>query len=142
MEGRFSSSLLFVYGTLLLEVPSPMSRFLQDKILSSREVSVPGYLYDLGQYPGFVYQEGARERVFGQILELRDPVSTFQVLDEYEGLQAPEPEYARILLPMEPGQAWTYLYQGDVSQLPKIEGGNYRSYFRDRRNHLRFISGK
>ena len=142
MNTEAGSSKLFVYGTLLLDVPSPMSRFLQGRIISSREVTIPGYLYDLGRYPGLVYDAAASDRVYGQVLELREPQATFQVLDEYEGLHEAPAEYARTLLTIGSAAVWAYTFLGSTGSLPRISSGDYRQYFRQQQDHLRFISGK
>lgn len=134
------TDLLFVYGSLLSEVPSAMSRFLQSHGELRGEAFLPGQLFDLGRYPGFVYNASHRELVRGEVYRLFDIERSLPVLDKYEGLEFDPPEYQRHLLSTTASQpCWTYVYALPTDELPLIPGGDYRTYFQQHQQHQTFI---
>ena len=62
---------LFVYGTLLLDVQSDIANFLKKNAQFVGEGYLAGQLFDLGQYPGAVFQKDADSRIYGHVFELR-----------------------------------------------------------------------
>lgn len=130
--------LVFVYGTLRPDVPSPASLYLSARAEQLGPGRIPGLLYDMGSYPGFVYQPHARQTVRGYILRLND-ATTLAELDRYEGLHEPEPEYERRLLTVGEWQAWAYCYRGPTDGLPLIAGGDYPSYYLQHPRHRAFV---
>lgn len=133
---------IFVYGTLLKDFPHPKAAYLQEVAEFIGAATVPGRLYDLGHYPGLVYDANCEELVFGHIFQLHFPEETFLLLDDYEGIDpyAPETsEYTRQVIEVStstgPCLCWTYLYQLPVKGLIQIESGDYRAYFKSQ-NHL------
>jgi len=59
---------LFVYGTLRFEYPNPLAVKL--KAIFICKGSAPGVLYDLGWYPGAVFNDDVRTRVIGEVIAL------------------------------------------------------------------------
>jgi gamma-glutamylcyclotransferase (GGCT)/AIG2-like uncharacterized protein YtfP len=53
---------------------------------------VRGRLYDLGEYPGAVLDEGSERRIPGTVFRLPDDADFLSALDEYEGFEPDCPE--------------------------------------------------
>ncbi len=139
---------LFVYGTLMQDTDSAMARFLHARAYSRGIAYLPGRLYDLGSYPGAVYDPEEKNTITGQIYTLRDPEAILPILDEYECVSEnpTEPEeYVRILVPaLLEGKivsSWIYQYNFATAHLPLIPSGNYLTYYADNHTHRRFIEG-
>ncbi len=139
---------LFVYGTLMDQVDSAMARFLKSNGTLLGEAWLAGRLYDLGQYPGAVYDAAATSRVYGHVFQLHQASEVFAVLDVYEGIdptQTLQNEYRRALLPVDfqcrTLACWVYLYNLSPEGLPAIPSGNYLDYIQNNNAHLRFIKG-
>lgn len=137
---------LFVYGTLMQNTNSRMARFLHDRARLLGTAYVTGKLYDLGSYPGAVYDPEASERIAGQIYQLAHPEEVFSILDHYEGVSdvsGVPGEYVRRLVPATLNgtvtSCWMYQYNFDPGDLPQIPSGNYLTYFTAHRNHRNFI---
>ena len=139
---------VFVYGTLLSNIPGSMSKFLRRRATLIGKASTPGALYDLGRYPGFV--AGGEARVTGELYRL-DPAQqeqTLAMLDAYESVTGePEDEYRRVEVSVRVGgggvfRAFTYEYTGDVSRLPTVPKGDYPPYYRSQPDHQAFVNGE
>jgi gamma-glutamylcyclotransferase (GGCT)/AIG2-like uncharacterized protein YtfP len=137
---------LFVYGTLMQDTDSPMARFLHARATSMGFATLPGRLYDLGSYPGAVYDPEESRLIQGQIYQIQSPETVFPTLDIYEGVTAtPEipAEYRREKVNAHLGNqtlpCWTYLYILNTDHLPLIESGNYLEYFARQDRHRSFI---
>src|SRR4051794_31927600 len=88
---------LFVYGTLL---PGLAPAAVEDLVERFRLVgtgSLPGRLYDLGPYPGAVFDASASTRVTGQVFELPDDPTLLARLDAYEGCVPGDPQNSQYL---------------------------------------------
>lgn len=138
--------LLFVYGTLMQDFSSEITQVLRSKSKFVAEGWISGKMYDLGSYPGLVYEAGSTDQVRGEIYQMNRPELLLPVLDYYEMMdpaQAAANEYKRSLLPiLSQGQmqeCWTYVYQQSVIGLPEITSGDYRTYFSQNPNHQDFI---
>ncbi len=128
-------SLLFVYGTLLPELNLEISSLFRKEADFMGRGFVYGDLYDLGQYPGMVLDFTSKNKVFGYLYQLKMPAISFELLDEYEGINMNFPEeneYIRacvnVIMEDKVWIAETYLYIRDVSSLKKIDSGHYLSY--------------
>ena len=129
---------LFVYGTLMPHIPSPASAYLRSRARDLGPAQLPGFLYDMGSYPGLVYAPGSSELVKGQLMQLHEPATLIE-LDRYEGLHEDSPEYERRSLIISGKATWVYCYLGSTQGLPLINSGDYVSYYRQHPRHLAFI---
>ena len=135
---------LFVYGTLLSDIPSSMSKFVRRRADLVGKATTPGTLYDLGGYPGFV--PGGGSQVTGELYRIHPDraAETWGLLDAYESVTgAPEDEYARRELGVRVGgggrfRAVTYVYVGNTKGLTTIPGGNYPAFYRTNPAHRKF----
>ena len=127
---------LFVYGTLRHGVNHRNGRLLMEQAEYIGEVSVRGYLYDIGRYPGLVLSEGRGLRVTGDLFRLRHPHQLLSILDEYEecapGYARPQ-EYHRVktLARLRSGgvvKAWVYEYRHPLRRRKRIIHGDYLRY--------------
>lgn len=137
---------LFVYGTLLLNVQSDIANFLKKNAQFVGEGYLSGQLFDLGQYPGAVFQKDSNSQVYGHIFELQNPNYALPILDEYEAVSeqfGPYKEYVREKVPIKMNEesvlCWTYLYVQPTVNLPLIESGNYRDFLKNNSKHQEFI---
>ena len=127
---------LFVYGTLLPELAPAGWRGPLSRCVRVGRGSLPGRLYDLGDYPGLVPDPSATGRVTGKVLRLPEPEDVLWVLDGYEAFDPADPAGSLFLrLPQEvdlddgPRLAcWVYVYNRDVGGAPLIPGGDYLSW--------------
>lgn len=139
---------LFVYGTLLSNIPSSMSKFLRRRATLVGKASTPGKLYDLGMYPGFV--AGGEEMVQGELYRLDDAreEQTLEMLDAYESVTGePGDQYRRITISAQVGgggtfKAETYEFTGETAGMPLIPRGNYPAYYQGKADHERFVNGE
>ena len=124
---------LFVYGTLMRGFDHPMARLLSRGADFVGEARSRGRLYLVRHYPGMVLSDDAGDVVSGELFRLRRPDELLREVDMYEacGEGFAEPtEYIRRMLPVASGdgaasEAWTYLYNWPVDQLPRIASGRF-----------------
>lgn len=139
---------LFVYGTLLAGIPSSMGKFLRRRATLVGKATVPGTLYDLGLYPGYVAQGNGI--VTGELYRLGEAraAETMELLDAYEGVTgAPEDEYARAKVKAKVNDggsfaATTYVYTKDTAGKAVVPQGNYAVFYAESPDHQRFVNGK
>jgi gamma-glutamylcyclotransferase (GGCT)/AIG2-like uncharacterized protein YtfP len=131
-EGKKETALLFVYGTLRAGCDGPMARWLHDVTQPAGRGAVPGRLYRVADYPGFVPGPEKGAVVIGDLLVLNDPAATLAILDAHEECTPdfPEPhEYRRVRItvttPDAQVEAWTYIYGWDVVGSPLIGSGDF-----------------
>ena len=137
---------LFVYGTLMENVDSQITRFLKQNSLFVGKGSFQGKLFDLGHYPGAVFLPNAKNKVFGHIFELFNTQKTLKVLDEYEavGEQFGQfNEYVRKLVPIDFNEkqisCWAYLYNLPTENLKEILSGNYLEMLQTNKKYQDFV---
>src|SRR6516165_7823005 len=124
---------LFVYGSLLARAGHPMGERLAREAHPIGEACLEGRLYRISWYPGLVEGTSFRERVYGEVYALDNPVQTLLWLDAYEGVAeggARGGDYARAertarLAHGGEVRVWVYLYCGDVSRLAIVPGGRW-----------------
>lgn len=90
---------------------------------------VEGRLVDLGQYPGLVPGSG---RVRAELYEIIDP-GVLRVLDRHERYDSNDPRGSlylrRAVRLIEPRiDAWVYIYNGQVGDVPEVVGGDWIKY--------------
>ncbi|GAB3895376.1 hypothetical protein GCM10028803_11830 [Larkinella knui] len=82
----------------------------------------PGLVYDLGTYPGAVYDPSSGSHVHGEIYSV--PETLLPTLDEYEG-----DEYVRTIVPVETATGFidclVYLFNQPTDSFPPIASGRY-----------------
>lgn len=125
---------LFVYGTLMRGSRSPYAKLLQARARFVGEAFAPGRLYDLGRFPGAVFDARCRAKVYGEIFRLRG-FSLFDLLDAYEGCRAQDPLpqlFRREIIEASPQgggtlSAWAYPFMGDVAGRAVIASGRFPS---------------
>jgi gamma-glutamylcyclotransferase (GGCT)/AIG2-like uncharacterized protein YtfP len=131
------NDLLFVYGTLS---PSLAPAHVREIMAGLKQLSsgfMPGRLYDLGDYPGAVFDVGAPTRVYGEVFELPSDSRLISRLDEYEGFSPADPPSSLFIREKRPIivtnnvqlSCWVYLYNRDPGNLPLIPAGNYSAWF-------------
>jgi gamma-glutamylcyclotransferase (GGCT)/AIG2-like uncharacterized protein YtfP len=125
---------LFVYGTLRNEFENEYAKFLKKHGKNLGNGYFFGQLFDVGHYPGAIYDALCTEKVFGDIILLQND-KVLHMLDAYEGVDElnPQPqEYKREMIAIfSEGKAvfcWTYLYNHPVQSLKKINSGDYLQY--------------
>src|SRR5262249_5270156 len=79
------SQYLFAYGTLRPGLATAESADLVRRMLWLGAASVPGRLYDLGDYPGAVLDPKGDGKVIGEVFQLPDDGEALAALDAYEG---------------------------------------------------------
>ena len=127
------SDRLFVYGTLMRGFDHPMAKLLSRSADFLGAARCHGRLYLIKHYPGLVLSDDPADIVFGELYRLRDRDALLGEFDMYEacGEGFPEPtEYVRRMLPVARhdgavSEAWTYLYNWPVADLPRIASGRF-----------------
>lgn len=117
---------LFVYGTLLSASKKPMARQLRRHSQLRGTGFFPGQLFDLGAYPGAIYNPKAAGFVHGELytFSVADSPGLLQALDAYEG-----DAYVRAVVPVQTEDGlvncWTYLFTQPTHSFPLIASGRY-----------------
>jgi gamma-glutamylcyclotransferase (GGCT)/AIG2-like uncharacterized protein YtfP len=130
------SDRLFVYGTLMRGFDHPMARLLAANADFLGEARCRGRLYLIRHYPGLVRSEDPADFVHGELFCLREADALLREFDMYEacGEGFAEPtEYVRRLLPVTLAdggerEAWIYLYNWPVDDLPRIATGRFMEH--------------
>ncbi|MFC5411376.1 gamma-glutamylcyclotransferase [Larkinella bovis] len=117
---------IFVYGTLLSASKKPMAQYVRQHSQLVGPGFSPGRLYDLGTYPGAVFDPDAETWVHGEVYSFRETGAPafLRTLDDYEGA-----EYDRILVSVKTANGtvdcWTYRFIQPAQSLPLIASGRY-----------------
>jgi gamma-glutamylcyclotransferase (GGCT)/AIG2-like uncharacterized protein YtfP len=127
------SNYLFVYGTLLKDFESYMSKFLEKNSEFIGTGYFNGKLFEISWYPGAVLSSVPTDKVFGHIFKILNKEKTIQILDEYEGIVDTAEhlnEYKRELIEAyldsnETIKTWVYAYNNSTENLKVIASGNY-----------------
>ncbi len=130
------SDYLFVYGTLRPSFENQFARYLRQHSYYIGEATFPGLLFDLGNYPGAIFQQGSFQNVWGSVYHIEQHKQTLLAyLDEYEGISSgfTQPvEYIRALVPISVSPiiiiSWVYLYNLPLIDKPVISSGDYSQY--------------
>jgi gamma-glutamylcyclotransferase (GGCT)/AIG2-like uncharacterized protein YtfP len=127
------TSHLFVYGTLLPHrAPAAIAPAL-GKLRTVGEGTVPGYLYDLGEYPGAIVDKTAKASIHGTVFAMPGDEEFRRTLDEYEGYDPRNASFSLFLRRVEAvrlaaGPAldcWMYVYNRGLRGAKRIPGGRY-----------------
>ena len=126
------SGFLFVYGTLARNARHEMHQYLVRHADYAGHAVFNGQLFQVGHYPGAVPSSNPEDKVFGELYRVSDPGDLFAALDDYEGCGPHDPaptEYVRRTMPVSQDgvelQAWIYLFDRDVTGLPRIMSGHF-----------------
>ena len=128
-----TSDRLFVYGTLMRGFDHPMAKLLSANADFLGEATCRGKLYLVKHYPGLVLSDDLAAIVHGELFRLRAPEALLAEFDMYEacGEGFPPPtEYLRQMLAVKladgsSSEAWTYVYNWPVTNLPLIASGRF-----------------
>ncbi|MEN3322267.1 gamma-glutamylcyclotransferase family protein [Mariniflexile soesokkakense] len=128
-----ASEYLLVYGTLLKDFDSYMSKFLEQNSEFVGSGYFQGNLYEISWYPGAVLSNHPDDKVYGHIFKIKNPKKTFQVLDDYEGIGDDlehSNEYTRTLIDAylnesEHIKTYVYIYNLPTAHLKHISSGKY-----------------
>ena len=123
---------LFVYGTLMRGSRSRYARLLKARAQFAGEAWAAGRLYNLGRFPGAIFDEGCPEKVYGEVFRLNGG-AVLDVLDAYEGCRPSDPkpqlfrrEIAGVRLASgETLAAWAYPLAGAIAGRPLIPSGRF-----------------
>ena len=119
---------IFVYGTLRRNSNHSMAKVLQTYADYIADAVTQGELYQVSTYPALIESTHSGDKVFGELYKINNSNILLPLLDEYEGctenFSIPH-EYSRKILPItlttgEIINAWVYIYNWDVSLLPRI----------------------
>jgi gamma-glutamylcyclotransferase (GGCT)/AIG2-like uncharacterized protein YtfP len=128
---RVENQYLFVYGTLLDE-KNEFGNYLKNNCVFFQNGSFNGRLYDIGDYPGAVYDPDTDDFVTGSVFVMNDPETTLKILDDYEGFGEDQPqpnEFIRTLIVINTAEggikSWVYLYNFSVEDKERIISGRY-----------------
>ncbi|WP_428667742.1 gamma-glutamylcyclotransferase family protein [Runella sp.] len=140
-ESSPENAYLFVYGTLMQGFTNPFAKKIRQNGTWLGKASFQGFLYDLGEYPGAIYDPQSAGKVHGEVWELRDFQKVIITLDRYEGVTVFNPEYVRqqISVVLENGNiisCWAYLFCQSVESFTFIPHGDYRKWLSDGKQHL------
>lgn len=130
--GQGADDFLFVYGTLRLAFGLELMQEAGDHLVYTGVGRVKAALYDLGDYPGAVKEDGESE-ITGDIFEVRNAKKLFPVLDEYEGN---EYEREKVKVTMDNGKeldTWIYWYRGSVDKERRIKHSDYLEYLKNKK---------
>ena len=130
------SDYLFVYGTLRPYFENSYAHYLRQHSHYVGEATFPGQLFDMGNYPGAIYQSGSSEIVLGTIYDIGQyKQSLLSHLDDYEGVSEKfkQPtEYTRSVIPVTFNKTiifcWTYIYNLPTADKVIISSGDYEQY--------------
>jgi gamma-glutamylcyclotransferase (GGCT)/AIG2-like uncharacterized protein YtfP len=112
---------LFVYGTLRSEFSNHFAHLLRRQGGLIGKASVAGSIYRIESYPGWK-QEPVGE-VHGELYRLRNPESTLEALDDYEG-----EDFERVVIKTQgPASevAWIYRYRKNPPEDSRIASGDF-----------------
>lgn len=129
------SDYIFVYGLLKSTYENEPARFIRKNCELVSRGWFLGTLYDIGTYPGAVYDEEATTKVFGEVFRInQNKEELIRFLDHFEGVGSafPEPnEYRKEIIPIttpeETLNASCYLYNWNSDGLKVIESGRYEN---------------
>ena len=130
--------LAFFYGTLMAPLHRAGRLRLDQHLVYVGRGTIAGALFDLGIYPAAVPASDAT--VWGEVYRMTHPALVLQVLDEFEGCRADEPEsslYTRAVtrVRLEDGSvvdAWAYFYSAPLGRAERIHSGDYLEHLKVR----------
>ena len=123
---------IYLYGTLLPELAPANLRPLLARLEPVGSATVPGRLYDLGDYPGAVSEVSATLSVHGRVFALpgRDVLRAFDAYERFDERDVSGSLYRRVrqLVTLDDGSkvtCWMYAYNRHPRSAPVVPGGDY-----------------
>jgi gamma-glutamylcyclotransferase (GGCT)/AIG2-like uncharacterized protein YtfP len=124
----------FFYGTLIPEFAPDHLREILVGFHLVGEGSVPGTLYDFGDYPGAVVDEASSSKIFGRVYQAECDDLLLAELDRYEGYDQLSPEAGEYIrrhrnVTLANGdvlECWMYGYNWSTEGFLTIAGGQWR----------------
>ncbi len=124
---------LFLYGTLK---PNEAASDVAETVRTLRRVgsaTVPGRLYDFGDYPWAVIDQSAKTSIKGELFELPNDDSALKTLDDYEEFNKTDRKNSlfirtRTVATLHSGRqlnAWVYVYNRNPGSARQIVSGDY-----------------
>ena len=117
---------IFVYGTLRKDQHANKLFGVEACAEYVSTTTLPGSLYDLGAFPGYI--PGEEGKVTGDVYELKDR-SIISDLDRYEGFDIRHPQqslYIRRTAVCEDGtEVFVYVYNNPVNVVHRIPSGDW-----------------
>ncbi len=123
----------FFYGTLIPQYAPPHLRDILAGFHFIGDGSLPGTLYDFGNYPGAVFADSSPSRVYGRVYRAACDDLLLAELDRYEGYDQLSPdgsEYIRrrrnvTLANGDVVECWMYDYNWSTEGFPIIANGRW-----------------
>lgn len=138
---------LFVYGSLMNGLKTTMTRLLEKHAIFLGSGKMSGQLYDVGHYPGAVYDKNTVHLIYGHIFELINVNLVLNLLDDYETVGERFQNFNEYIRETKPVQfenqvlnCWVYLYNLSVDNLVLIESGNYLENLKTNQKHRDFLN--
>ena len=126
---------LFAYGTLRSDTGHPRHPALVGRATLMGRATVPGLLFDLGEYPALVSTPDSGDVVVGQVYEIAPEslTSVLQQLDAYEGIEdgpgcVAEFRREMVYATLDTGntlRAWGYILNRPFEGLDGIPSGDF-----------------
>jgi len=124
---------VFFYGTLLPEFVPPAMGDVVGRLDFYDGGSVRGLLFNLGEYPGAIFDNRSNQPVYGAVFHLPEDSRLLEVLDRYEGYEPGAHTRSlfvrkRQYVDLAAGGAvecWVYEYNGSPQDAPIIASGRY-----------------
>ena len=124
---------LFLYGTLK---PNEVASGVAETVKTLQRVgaaTVPGRLYDFGDYPGAVIDQSAKTSIKGELFELPNDDTALKALDDYEEFNRADRKNSlfvrtRTVATLQGGRqlnAWIYVYNRNPGSARQIASGDY-----------------
>jgi gamma-glutamylcyclotransferase (GGCT)/AIG2-like uncharacterized protein YtfP len=135
--GARGESIAF-YGTLMRDQGVQEKLNAAVKLRHLGACSIPGLLYDLGDYPGLKKGDGS---VLGELYQILDP-SVVPPLDEYEEFNEAESSRSlflrqRVRLKKPLVDCWVYFFNHSVRGRRPIKHGDWIRHIRNKRKRQR-----
>ena len=124
---------LIVYGTLRPPFDNQFALYLRNRSRCVGEGTFVGRVFNMGSYPGAIYQQSVDTRVCGTVYDIgNQKETTLTYLDYYEGVgddfEQPT-EFIRAIIPVQvnnqTAECWVYLYNLSTDGKPIIESGDF-----------------
>ncbi len=131
MRSDLIADRLFLYGTLLSAIDTPMARWLSPRLGEGREASVRGRLVAIpasgGYYPALLPAVDHR-RVAGMVFDAVLSPADWRMLDLYEGREYRR-EAVRVSVPGGQRRACCYCWTGSLPPAARpIRGGDFAEW--------------